>query len=479
MSSASVRVPWWRSFVFRFVMGFALVVSATVTAAAVWLERVSAHDVEVSFGRQLRATAATAAPFIRSSDLFAIDGNEDADSAEFQRVRQVLERARRTNGLEEDQVYVLRRTGEGDRVEFVVMLQERTFVGDEYDPPPLLSRWYTRVIERGRAEHTSLYTDENGTFVSGVAPIRDPTGQVVGLLQVDQDLEIVLEEIRERSLVLTSGGIALVLFILISGAWTHRRLRQMTLELLRGTQAIEEEDYEHRVPVGGNHELAVVAQALNGVIAQLKERFRMLKFLPDHTKKMIAASLDGAVSLQDSRRVRVVVLESDIRGFTRLTEHMTPEATISMLNQYVRAQAQEVIEHEGSIDKFMGDAVLAVFEGVGMEQRALECAIAMQRVVRSMNEHDGSDAPVEIGVGLSVGDVVMGNMGSEERMEHTVIGATVNLAARLCSAAAAGDIVACAELADQVELPAGVETTREEIKLKGFEQPIPCVRARA
>jgi len=460
-------------------MIFVAITALLVGVAVLWLHETAANDIERNFGQQLRAIAATSAPHIRTADLFDIQSNEDADTEAFARVRTVLERARRYNQLEEDQVYVLRRRPDGDTFEFVVMLQAQTFVGDTYEPPPNLRRWYRHVYERGRALHTEVYTDENGSFVSGIAPIIGPTGRVLAVLHVDRDLDDVLAVVRRRTAALLGGGALLIFLVVLAGVWTHRRLRSKTLELLRGTHAIQREQYDYRVPEGGDDELALLAHALNDVIAQLKERFTMLKFLPGHTKRMIAEASDRGVSLEESRRVRVVVLESDIRGFSRISEDLSPEQTIGMLNQYIRVQAEHVVAGDGSIDKYMGDAVLAVFEGDGMEQRAFDCALAIQRAVESMNEAEAFIVPIRLGVGLSAGEVVMGNMGSEDRMEHTVIGAVVNLAARLCSAARPGEIVLTQALHDVLDAEPGLATSTETLRVKGFERPLECVRVSA
>ena len=477
-AAIAVLVPWHRSFVFR-VVGMFVALTVAVVLLATWqLRRTSAADIERTFGRQLEAVAGTAAPFVASADLYSVAEQRDASSPEFRRTRAALERVRRYNGLEEDQVYILRRRADGETFEFLVMLQERTFIGDVYTPPEHLARWYRLVRERGQAEHTAMYTDEHGSFVSGLAPIRDPTGQVVAILQIDRDVREVLDEVDRRSAALLAGGALVIFVILLGGVWTHRRIRVKTLALLHGTWAIEREEYDHHVLVKGEDELAAVAGALNRVIAQLKERFTMLKFLPEHTRKMISDARDRDVNLSESRRVRVVVLESDIRGFSRISEALSPEATIGMLNTYIRVQAEHITSGGGSIDKYMGDAVLAVFEGEGMEARALSCALEIQRTVERMNDEQAFTTPIHIGVGLSVGEVVMGNMGSEDRMEHTVIGAVVNLAARLCSAAGGGEVVATEELFAKAEAPQ-LAHEREELRLKGFESAIACVRLRA
>jgi len=472
-------VPWWRSFVFRFVGIFASTITVVVVVAIYWLHEVQAREVADKFGLALESIAGTAAPFVPGDDLGAIHTNADTTKPEFQRVRAVLERVRHENQLAEDAVYILRPGARGGSWEFAAMLQARTFIGDTYSPPPELRERYAWVWSHRDSVRTGLYTDAHGTFISGLAPVLDGRGRVVGILHIDYGVDRYLAEVDARSRALTVEGVVLVLFVFALGAWMHRRLRRKALALLSGTTAIKSEDYDYHIDMRGRDELASVAASLNDVIRRLKERFEMLKFLPRHTATMIrqASAAHGRVSLDLATRVRIAVFESDIRGFSTISENLSPEEIIGMLNRYIREQAEIIEAAGGSIDKFMGDAVLAVFQGEGMERRALRCAVEVQRAVERLNGEGAFVVPIHIGVGLSVGEVVMGNMGSERRMEHTVIGATVNLAARLCSAAKQGEIVVQKTLWDAAS--SGVEVTpvgTEDVRVKGFEQPIACVR---
>jgi adenylate cyclase len=472
-----VLVPWWRSFVFRFVGLFALAMAGLVVVAIALLDRSARQEVEDKFGLALESVAATAATAIDGDSVAAIHSNADTTGEAFQRVRAQLEAVRAANHLTEEEVYILRARPDGSW-EFAVMLQDKTFVGDAYSPPPVLADRYRSVATRRASARTPLYTDAHGTFISGLAPVLSKDGSVVGILHVDYGVDKVLLEVQRRTDTLLVLGAVLIASIGAAGVFTHGIMRRKVQALLAGTRAIRAGDYDFRVKLMGADELASLGAALNDVIKRLKERFEMLKFLPKHTAAMIRnASQGGNVGLDIAKRVRIVVLESDIRGFSTLSENLSPEATIGMLNSYIRAQAELVATAGGSIDKYMGDAVLAVFDGEGMEQRAVHCAIAIQRAVAVMNEQGAFEVPIQVGVGLSVGEVVMGNMGSEQRMEYTVIGATVNLAARLCSAAGRGEIVVQRELWDTAAVRFdGAAPLGEEIRVKGFAQPVACIR---
>ena len=133
------------------------------------------------------------------------------------------------------------------------------------------------------------------------------------------------------------------------------------------------------------------------------------------------------------KRQRVTVLFADIWGFTSMAERLAPEAVVEMLNHFFTAMVDIVFEHEGTLDKFIGDNLMAVF-GTPLEIdqpaiKAARCALAMHRRLREMQTdqcHIG-----RIGIGINTGEVIAGNIGSHRHMDFTVIGDVVNIAARL------------------------------------------------
>ncbi|MBW1918336.1 MAG: adenylate/guanylate cyclase domain-containing protein [Deltaproteobacteria bacterium] len=134
------------------------------------------------------------------------------------------------------------------------------------------------------------------------------------------------------------------------------------------------------------------------------------------------------------RRRQVTVLFADIWGFTAISEQLPPESVVDILNRYFTAMVDLVFEHQGTLDKYLGDNLMAVF-GAPLElpqasHRAVECALAMHRRLVEMQEQ--GEFPIRrIGIGINTGEAIVGNIGSARRMDYTVIGDTVNVAARL------------------------------------------------
>ena len=143
---------------------------------------------------------------------------------------------------------------------------------------------------------------------------------------------------------------------------------------------------------------------------------------------------------------------------------------ISLLNTYFDKQTEIVQQFYGDIDKFVGDEVMAVFKGDQMGNQAVDCAIKIQAEVNKLNQKIGKN--IEIGIGINTGSMVMGAMGSKDRMDFTVIGDNVNLAARLCSIAKAGEVI-ISENTKKLLSPSNFQLNKlDPAKIKGKEKPI-------
>jgi adenylate cyclase len=183
-------------------------------------------------------------------------------------------------------------------------------------------------------------------------------------------------------------------------------------------------------------------------------------------------------------RVEVTVCFCDIRGFTSLCERLEPTQLRSMLDEYYGCLVEIIHAHGGTVLNFVGDEIVAAW-GVPLadplhRRRALEGALAMQAarpaLVTALAEHGVE--PIDFGIGLSDGDAVAGHVGRGPRLQYTVLGETVNIGARLCSAAGPGEIVCTRRILDALEgAPAAVPI--DDVSLKGVSRELALVRIEA
>ncbi|HZD16713.1 MAG TPA: adenylate/guanylate cyclase domain-containing protein [Actinomycetota bacterium] len=214
------------------------------------------------------------------------------------------------------------------------------------------------------------------------------------------------------------------------------------------------------------------------VVEQASSRKTLASFVPQQLADRLAAQPDTPIEPQE---VEVTVLFSDIRGFSTLAERLPARDIASIVGRHLSAMAEVVLQHSGTIDKFQGDAVMAVFGAPDPQpdhaDRALRCAIAMQVRQAELNVAGwGVEGLPELGVGIGVntGPVIAGTVGGGGRLEYTVVGDAVNVASRLQSEAEAGEIVATATTvraaADVPVEPIGPRPVR------GREEPVEVFR---
>lgn len=187
--------------------------------------------------------------------------------------------------------------------------------------------------------------------------------------------------------------------------------------------------------VTSRDEIGDLAGRINTMIVQINERFQLAKFVSGGTMAAIQKSDFEGVKLGGERR-EVAILFADIRGYTAFSESRDPAMVVDVLNYYFQRMADLVALNHGDIDKYVGDQIMATFHGADMAHDSTACALAIQDVMIELAaEHE--EWKLDIGIGVDMGEVIMGAMGSKQRMDYTVVGDHVNLAARLCSYAKA------------------------------------------
>jgi len=272
--------------------------------------------------------------------------------------------------------------------------------------------------------------------------------------------------------------IGLVGFVIASaGALIFARsLTGLILQIGQVVERVGQGDFAARVErIRTRDEIGELAQRINQMIAHLSERLELMKFVSRGTMSAIRQADTEGMERGGERR-HVSVIFTDIRGYTAFSERVAPEVVIDVLNQYFEVQTSIVERLSGDVDKFVGDALVAVFEGDRHEERAVTCGVEITKALAKLLERH-PEHNLQVGVGVASGEVVMGAMGARQRMDFTVLGSTVNLAARLCSKADPDQV-----LVDEASRKASHASTLvfealHPLQLKGYTQPVPVFSA--
>jgi len=238
-----------------------------------------------------------------------------------------------------------------------------------------------------------------------------------------------------------------------------RYLTQPVKNLVRGVLAIAGGDLNQQLRVSRKDELGELTAAFNEMAASLREKELIKGAFSTYVSSQVMEEVlkdPGSMALGGARKNATIVF-TDIRGFTAMSETLEPEDVVSIINVYLSSQTEIIVRNGGMLDKFVGDCVMAVF-GIPLPKeddavRAVRSALEIQEAIAELNQARkiAGERTVTIGIGINTGEVVSGNMGSAQKMDYTVIGDSVNLAARLESVAEGGSILISEETYFQVQ----------------------------
>jgi adenylate cyclase len=248
-------------------------------------------------------------------------------------------------------------------------------------------------------------------------------------------------ETRDRvrqSLYRELGGLAVALVVVLLVALRFAsRLGKAVRSISDAAGQVKEGKYVTLPVLATGDELERLGTDFNAMVQGLKERDRLRDTFGRYVTRQVAEHLMKGNMNLGGELVPVTVLFSDIRSFTSISESMEPRALLDFLNEYFSGMVESVLRHHGVVDKFIGDAIMAVFGAPVPEPEdalhAVQCALEMRDRLTHINRAFKERGLPEIrtGIGLHYGQVVAGNMGHVERMEYTVIGDAVNVASRL------------------------------------------------
>ena len=285
-----------------------------------------------------------------------------------------------------------------------------------------------QTVQRPITVDGQSYMELLGGFV-----IRDKLAGSLGVAIPTNAIDKSGEQTRTQ---LTIMFTAVTVVILVISLVQARRISGPINILVQACRAVSRGDLETKVDVHRTDETGVLAHTFNQMIEGLRERDKIRDTFGRYmTQQVSDAILKGDVKLGGETR-ELTMLMSDIRGFTTLSETMTPENLVGFLNRYFTEMIECVMAHDGVVDKFMGDAILVVYGAPVRDPdhplKALLTALDMRQKLVKLNEELIAEGhvPIRIGIGVNTGQAITGNIGSEVRMEYTVIGDTVNATQR-------------------------------------------------
>lgn len=404
---------------------------------------------------QINATALSVASTLASqvdpADFSAINSREDESGEAYARTVSLFRSVRDSN--RRDDVYVKYvysfRPAPGEGAVYVVdaeeSAQDRSRVGDPYlfeemekYPPDFEKPQVLPVLVR----------DQYGTWLSATAPVFDGSGKSVGAVGVDISAEKVEAGLRG---ILLGGLASLAISLAIATAVAFvasKRVTQPLALIANAAKAIGEGDLKTSVDVHRGDEFGHVAQAMNDMVEGLRQRDNLKATLVRYVSSEVAEEIlaSGELPHLDSERRKVTVLFADIRGFTTFSESMEPEELVLMLNEYFDRMIDAVFRNKGYLNKFIGDGLMAMFgapvDDLRQEEHAVQAALDMCAEVERLQETFRSHGAEElrVAIGINTGMAVVGNIGSERKMEYTAIGDAVNTASRLEATAKSLDL---------------------------------------
>lgn len=330
-------------------------------------------------------------------------------------------------------------------------------------------------------EGASRYQDEKGDWYRGAFR---KTSLNVTVIAVASEQVILEAANRVKRIAFHIAGqvlsVAMFFIFLFSITLTApiEKLVEMTSEVAKG-------NFNVKANIKSRDEVGQLGQAFDHMIEGLQERDKAKNMLRKFHGSSVAEDLmKGDLELGGSKK-QVVVFFSDIRDFTKFSEGHTPEEVVDMLNEYFHVMVGIISRNKGIVDKFIGDAIMAVWGAPTATaedpQNAVKACLEMRLALAQLNESRQSRGkiPIKIGMGLHFGEAISGTIGSDERMEYTVIGDTVNQASRIESSTKAfgTDLLISDTLFDAVKSEFWIEEAGR-VEVKGKSEPLTLFKVR-
>jgi len=359
------------------------------------------------------------------------------------------------------------------------LVEQRRPRTDGATPVPAPDLVRSQIAEDGRTAFEFLHGNRRYIARTVLLPAGAP-GWLAEVVVPEHDYTAHVDAQARRALLL--GALA-VLVAIVCGVATARWMARPLQDLAGLALRIRQGHLEVAAPPRSRDEIGVLGRAMTEMVRALRDREFVRETLGRYVSPELAERVlrdRGAVRLGGELR-EVVILMSDLRGFSELSERLGPQAMIDLLNRYLAAMTRVIHAHGGMINEFIGDAILVLF-GAPFQRdddpgRAVRCAWDMQQALSEVNEENRRLGLPELamGIGVHVGQVVAGNIGSRDRVKYGVVGSAVNLTARIQAVAAGGEVLLSSAIAARVRGAARLGRLRR-MRAKGFAHFVKIAR---
>lgn len=303
------------------------------------------------------------------------------------------------------------------------------------DQEVLVGQLQRTGITTTETQRISLSSGEYGTLMRPLYGASGDPLQIVAVIQKSYDEN--MENLEAFRLVLVQFYLLVIAISLVLVVLLAQSITKPILDVVARVKRIEAGDYGQEVQAKGSDEIAELANSINTMASGLAEKEKVRDLLGKVVSHEIAEELlSKTIELGGEEKV-VTVLFADIKGFTSLCESTPPKEVLTLLNNYLSSITEVIEDNRGVVDKYTGDSVMALF-GAPISRsndasNAVATTLAIQQAMRRLNENSIAIglAAIEAGIGVHTGLVVAGNLGSQNRLNYTVVGDSVNLSARL------------------------------------------------
>ena len=316
-------------------------------------------------------------------------------------------------------------------------------------------------------------------FVKPIIYEYEHKANCLGAVVIAYSRETIFKGIGKVILVSVASTIIVLPIVLVFAYMLGSRFTKPILKLAGAVSAVARGNLDVDLNVATNDEIEDLGNEFKQMVRGLKEKKMLQKFVSGSTITMIKQGIPRDIRLGGEHK-ELTIFFSDIRGFTALSEAKGAQEVVAIVNFYFNLQAEIIRNWQGDIDKFVGDAVMAVFGGPDGIENAINAAIAIQQAIKQANIDRMTKElhTVQVGIGICHGKVVAGNIGSQDRMDFTCMGSAANLASRLCARARPAEILTNRQTYERTGRVHAVEKIGPIVQ-KGFATPIELLIVRS